>query len=425
MLEVMRRDDFPPPSSRSARRVGYRFATIASLVRQERMSVREAEGLADEWMMFVRAQQRSGVDPAETAAMLGELARRRQSSRPRSSRDPARRQYLACCTADGKEYTIVASSIEDARTVARYTFPGTRQKVTPLLMRRSVVHPWMRSHPNWSSRDPARRGRKPPFPLDAAVSEGFELGYAIGYGRRTRGAPSSEITRDLRRLLERTEQFYGQEARAQVQARASYAVNEALSGRDVSRPPSSRDPARRKRARPSETVLERARRGFHRMTEEEVRDMAEAMSRPIKRPAPSRSRKVGRDPDPGRQILNRPGAGQKRISERGFPYRVCRYGLQRHALLFPLARYTMAEAKHWAREHGAPIYQVEQKANFIHIRLNKKELFVPDSFRNIELLPFKRDGVRVLVACPRLAPVRGARARGPGTRRAPARRRAA
>lgn len=271
MLEVMRRDDFPPPSSRSARRVGYRFATIASLVRQERMSVREAEGLADEWMMFVRAQQRSGVDPAETASMLGELARRRQSSRPRSSRDPARR----------------------------------------------------------------------------------------------------------------------------------------------------------KRARPSETVLERARRGFHRMTEEEVRDMAEAMSRPIKRPAPSRSRKVGRDPDPGRQILNRPGAGQNRISERGFPYRVCRYGLQRHALLFPLARYTMAEAKRWAREHGAPIYQVEQKANFIHIRLNKKELFVPNSFRNIELLPFKRDGVRVLVACPRLAPVRGARARGPGTRRAPARRRAA
>lgn len=211
------RHDDAPPSSRAGRRASYRFATMAALVRRERMTAREAGQIVDEWDHFVRAQQRSGLTPSETAAALGEFAtrRRRASSRPpRSRRDPSKKR-----------------------------------------------------------RDPAA-------------------------------------------------------------------------------------------------------------------------------------------------IVQRKGAGEERVSARGFKYRVCPRGIRIHTLLFPRDRYTRAAATRWARGHDHPIHEVEETKGFVRIKLNPQRLFAPGSFRTVPLRGVERHGIRAVMGCPRLAAVRGGAARRPG--RAPA-----
>ena len=115
--------------------------------------------------------------------------------------------------------------------------------------------------------------------------------------------------------------------------------------------------------------------------------------------------------DPGPRILNRPGAGERRISERGFPYRVCPRGVQIHSLLFPLDRYTEARARRWAVEHGFNLREVELTRNFVRIKQNPVSLFVRDSFRNVPLRGVERHGIRAVMGCPRLAVIRGGQRR--------------
>ena len=82
----LRDDELLPPSSRSGRRVGYRFATVASLVRFERMPVREAERVVDEWSRYVRARMRQGKSAASTAEGRPDGRKRCLLGKPRHPR---------------------------------------------------------------------------------------------------------------------------------------------------------------------------------------------------------------------------------------------------------------------------------------------------------------------------------------------------
>lgn len=77
-----------PPSSRRGR-VGYRFATVAALVRTERMPLVHAERLVDEWERYVASQLRSGETPAVTAENIARFEKQRLQKPYRAAkRDP-------------------------------------------------------------------------------------------------------------------------------------------------------------------------------------------------------------------------------------------------------------------------------------------------------------------------------------------------
>ena len=59
-----------PPSSRRPQRVGYRFATIAALVRFHRYPLSAASALVDAWERYVRYAMASGKPPESTADHL-------------------------------------------------------------------------------------------------------------------------------------------------------------------------------------------------------------------------------------------------------------------------------------------------------------------------------------------------------------------
>ena len=86
-----RRDvqDTAPPSSRRPT-VGFRFATIASLVRHQRYPIRDAERLVDDWRRYVRYAMLSGKSPTSTAEHLVRFEHILAST-PQPKRDPQRR----------------------------------------------------------------------------------------------------------------------------------------------------------------------------------------------------------------------------------------------------------------------------------------------------------------------------------------------
>ena len=59
-----------PPSSRRPQRASYRFATLAALVRHQRLSPAAAEQLVRAWARYVAYAERSGKDPVSTSSHL-------------------------------------------------------------------------------------------------------------------------------------------------------------------------------------------------------------------------------------------------------------------------------------------------------------------------------------------------------------------
>jgi hypothetical protein len=82
--------DLPPPSSRRGERMGYRFATVAALVRSARMSPSSAARLVEDWERYVRFRMRAGDSPESTAAELTRFERQ-QFAQPWGARRDALR----------------------------------------------------------------------------------------------------------------------------------------------------------------------------------------------------------------------------------------------------------------------------------------------------------------------------------------------
>ena len=94
------RDEAPPPSSRpglgpSAGARGYRFAVLASLLRDHRRSPAEAERLVDRWRKLLEVRRAQGATPASTAEHVDRFERQRIAApfpAERGSRDRRRRR---------------------------------------------------------------------------------------------------------------------------------------------------------------------------------------------------------------------------------------------------------------------------------------------------------------------------------------------
>lgn len=105
----MRRDPSDlPPSSRRPQRVGFRFATIAALVRRAGYTPRKAEDLVDAWTRYVRYSLYSGKTPESTAE---HLVRFEHYQHDPWSRDPARQRVTS--------EAVNTAIADDLRTRAR------------------------------------------------------------------------------------------------------------------------------------------------------------------------------------------------------------------------------------------------------------------------------------------------------------------
>lgn len=101
-----------PPSSRSGRRVGYRFATIAALVRQERLPLHTAERMVDDWERYVRGRMREGRSPSATAEHIARFERQRLARPyPTTRRDPEAPRRPDAPRRIGREVRVSARGI--------------------------------------------------------------------------------------------------------------------------------------------------------------------------------------------------------------------------------------------------------------------------------------------------------------------------
>lgn len=138
----LQRDEAPPPSSRRGAG-GYRFATTAALVRQERLGVPQAQRIVSDWSKYVDARRKEGRSASSTAEHIARFTRQ-HLARPYSrdpqqkARDPKRKPSFRRCPRGMEVQTLIFRGWTPARaqTWAReHDFRVTKIDQTPSSIR--------------------------------------------------------------------------------------------------------------------------------------------------------------------------------------------------------------------------------------------------------------------------------------------------